>query len=77
MDIKDRVGQRLKALRKERGMTQEKLSFESDVDKTYISEVENGKRNISMVNLEKLILTIGYSLKEFFDDESFQENFDS
>ncbi len=71
MDIKDRVGQRLKALRKERGMTQEKLSFESDVDKTYISEVENGKRNISMVNLEKLILTIGYSLKEFFDDESF------
>lgn len=72
MDIKDRVGQRLKALRKERGMTQEKLSFESDVDKTYISEVENGKRNISMVNLEKLILTIGYSLKEFFDDESFR-----
>ncbi|MBD1432350.1 helix-turn-helix transcriptional regulator [Sphingobacterium sp. DN00404] len=71
MDIKDRVGQRLKALRKEKNMTQEKLSFESDVDKTYISEVENGKRNISMVNLEKLILTIGYSLKEFFDDESF------
>lgn len=77
MDIKDRVGQRLKALRKEKNMTQEKLSFESDVDKTYISEVENGKRNISMVNLEKLVLTIGYSLKEFFDDESFQENFDS
>ncbi|MBD1432325.1 helix-turn-helix transcriptional regulator [Sphingobacterium sp. DN00404] len=72
MDIKDRVGQRLKALRKEREMTQEKLSFESDVDKTYISEVENGKRNISMVNLEKLVLTIGYSLKEFFDDESFR-----
>lgn len=72
MNIKDRVGQRLKALRKERGMTQEKLSFESDVDKTYISEVENGKRNISVVNLEKLVLTIGYSLKEFFDDEIFQ-----
>lgn len=72
MDIKDRIGQRLKALRKEKGITQEKLSFDSDVDKTYISEVENGKRNISVVNLEKLVLTIGYSVKEFFDDESFE-----
>lgn len=71
MDIKDRVGQRLKALRKEKGITQEKLSFESDVDKTYISEVENGKRNISMVNLEKLVLTVGFSLRDFFDDDSF------
>jgi len=71
MDIKDRVGRRLKTLRKEKGITQEKLSFESDVDKTYISEVENGKRNISMVNLEKLVSTIGYSMKDFFDDESF------
>jgi len=72
MDIKDRVGQRLKTLRKEKGITQEKLSFESNVDKTYISEVENGKRNISMVNLEKLILTLGFSLREFFDHDSFE-----
>lgn len=71
MDIKVRVGQRLKTLRKEKGITQERLSFDSDVDKTYISEVENGKRNISIVNLEKLVLTIGYSLNEFFDHEDF------
>ena len=71
MDIRDKVGQRLKQLRKEKGVTQEKLSFASDVDKTYISEVENGKRNISMINLEKLVVTLGGSLRTFFDHPDF------
>lgn len=66
MDIKEKIGKHLKILRTNKGLTQEKLSYESEVDKTYISEVENGKRNISVVNLEKLITTMGSTVKDFF-----------
>lgn len=72
MDIKVKIGSHIKALRTEKGLTQEKLSYESDIDKTYISEVENGKRNISVINLEKLITTLGSSVKEFFNHKDFE-----
>jgi len=47
------------------------MGLTNDVDKTYISEVENGKRNISMINLEKLVVTLGGSLRTFFDHPDF------
>ncbi|MBB2951576.1 helix-turn-helix domain-containing protein [Sphingobacterium sp. JUb56] len=72
MDIKEKIGKHLKNLRTDKGLTQEKLSYESDVDKTYISEVENGKRNISIINLEKLIVTLGASVKDFFNHKDFE-----
>lgn len=73
MDVKTKVGLRLRALRQERGLTQEKLSFASNIDKTYISEVENGKRNLSLVNLEKLTEALDVSLRDFFDHIYFSE----
>jgi len=71
MDIKEKIGKHLKILRTNKGLTQEKLSYESEVDKTYISEVENGKRNISVVNLEKLITTMGSTVRDFFNHNDF------
>ena len=71
MDVKSKVGLRLRELRLEKGLTQEKLSFESDIDKTYISEVENGKRNLSVINLEKLTGALDISLKDFFNHNHF------
>lgn len=72
MDIKEKIGKHLKELRNAKGLTQEKLSYESDVDKTYISEVENGKRNISVVNLERLIVTLGSTIRDFFNHKDFE-----
>lgn len=72
MDIKVRIGKHLKGLRLGKGLTQEKLSFEAEIDKTYISEVENGKRNISVVNLEKLIITLGSTVQDFFNHKDFK-----
>lgn len=72
MDIKGKIGRHLKELRAAKGLTQEKLSFEAEIDKTYISEVENGKRNISVVNLEKLIVTLGSTIQDFFNHKDFQ-----
>lgn len=73
MDIKTKVGLRLRELRTDRNLTQEKLSFNSGIDKTYISEVENGKRNISVVNLEKLISILEISFQDFFNTSSFSD----
>jgi len=41
------------------------------LDRTYIASVECGKRNISIVNIEKISNALGVSLKELFEDESF------
>jgi transcriptional regulator with XRE-family HTH domain len=71
MDIRKKVGTRIKELRQELKLTQESLAFKAEVDKTYLNEVENGKRNVSVVNLEKVILALEVSIREFFNNEIF------
>ena len=73
MDIRKKVGGRIKELRLQLKLTQEKLAFKAEVDKTYLNEVENGKRNISMVNLEKVVMALDVSLNEFFDTKDFSK----
>jgi len=72
MDIKVKIGHRIKELRKELQVTQQTLAFKSELDKTYVNEVENGKRNISVINLEKLIVALEVDVKTFFDSASFK-----
>lgn len=54
MDIKIKVGLKIKELRKQNNLTQEQLSELTEIDRTYISDVERGLRNIAIVNLEKI-----------------------
>lgn len=70
-DIRVLIGSRIKSLRKEAGLSQEALGLRADLDRTYIASVEGGKRNISIVNIEKVSLALGYSLTEFFSAPSF------
>jgi transcriptional regulator with XRE-family HTH domain len=73
VDIKLKIAQRIKELREQRGLTQEALAYKSDVDRTYMNHVENGKRNISIINLEKIIVNgLEVSLLEFFNQNTFQ-----
>ena len=65
--IKQDVGSRIKYLRTEQGLSQEKLALKADVDRTYIAGVENGKRNISIVTLEKIVRSLNVSFSEFFE----------
>lgn len=71
MDIRVKVGLRIKELRQKLQLTQEKLAFKAEVDKTYLNEVENGKRNISLVNLEKVVKALEVSFNQFFDSKDF------
>ena len=45
--IKQKVGARIRELRNDRGLSQEKLALAAGLDRTYIASVENGKRNMN------------------------------
>ena len=66
--ITEIVGRRIKALRTEQNISQEKLALKADLDRTYIAGVESGKRNLSLKSLDKIITALGISYKEFFID---------
>lgn len=73
MDIKLKIAKRIKELREQKGFTQETLAYKSDVDRTYMNHVENGKRNISIINLEKIIVNgLEVSMLEFFNVKIFE-----
>lgn len=75
MEIKSKIGLRIKKIRQEKGISQETLAHFADLDRTYINSVENGKRNISILNIEKIARALEISLKDFFNHEIF-ENYD-
>jgi transcriptional regulator with XRE-family HTH domain len=54
MDIRKQFGKKLKELRLKQGLSQEKLAELCNLHRTYISSVERGKRNISLLNIEKI-----------------------
>lgn len=59
-----RLGQRIRSLRKQRGLSQEALAFEAGLDRTYVSSVEQGERNIAVLNLGKLAGALGAGVTE-------------
>lgn len=65
--IKRKIGFRIRKLREEKDISQEKLANKIGLDRTYISSVEAGKRNISIINLEKIIKDgLNTNLSDFF-----------
>jgi transcriptional regulator with XRE-family HTH domain len=66
--VQKQFGTRMRALRQQRGLSQEELAFSCDLDRTYIGSVERGERNISLVNIHTIAAALGVSPKEFFND---------
>ena len=73
MDIKLKIGQRIKELRKELELSQESLAYKAEVDRTYVTDVENGRRNVSIEILERLIKALDVSITEFFNAKEFKK----
>ncbi len=65
--IEDAVGKRIRELRTAKCLSQEKFAELCGLDRTYITSLENGKRNIAIVNLEKICNALNITLKDFFD----------
>lgn len=66
--ITDKIGNRIRELRSRTGFSQEKFAQKIGMDRTYFASVELGKRNISIVNIEKIANGLDISLSEFFKD---------
>ena len=67
MDIKKKFGEKVKQLRLGRGLSQEGLANEANLDRTYIPGIEKGERNVSITVIEKLAIALKVSVKDLFD----------
>ena len=65
-DIRERFGYALKMLREERHLTQEDLADKATIHRTYLSDIERGARNVSLVNIERIALALGLSMGQLF-----------
>ncbi len=74
MEIKSKIGTRIKELREQNKLSQKDLAYSADLDRSYIASVENGQRNISIVNIEKVSIALGVSLKDFFNNGRFDND---
>jgi len=72
MDMKTRIGLRIKDIRTEKNLTQEAVAWKAEVDRTFMNHVENGKRNASVETLTKIIcIGLETSFKDFFNTDLF------
>ena len=72
MEIQEKIAARIKEIRTAQNLTQEAVAFRSDVDRTFMNHVENGKRNISVKSLEKIVVNgLGTTLQDFFNNNLF------
>lgn len=67
LDIVEKFGQRVRYLRLSRGLSQEDLGEICSLDRTYISSLERGHRNVSLKNIAALALALEVTLAELFE----------
>lgn len=61
-----RYGRAVRKVRLEQGISQEELADRCGLHRTYISDVELGKRNLSLENIERIAISLNKSLSDFF-----------
>jgi transcriptional regulator with XRE-family HTH domain len=66
-DILVRFGNRVRELRRATGASQEEFAFRCDLDRTYISGIERGRRNVSLRNLVTIAQALDVTLSQLFD----------
>lgn len=73
MDINEPVGKRIAYLRKRKKLSQQKFAYEADIERSYLTHVEKGRKNISLRILKKITAALDVSLQEFFDTKEFSK----
>lgn len=66
------VGIRIRVLRTQMGLSQEKLAFKAGIDRTYLAGIESGKRNATIISIEKIVNALEISMKDFWDFEPYR-----
>lgn len=65
--LKAKFGERVRALRKQKGLSQETLALACELDRTYIGGIERGERNISLINIYKIADALRVPAGELFN----------
>jgi transcriptional regulator with XRE-family HTH domain len=65
-DIRERFGFAVKTRREELNLTQEDLAEKASIHRTYVSDIERGSRNLSLINIERLAAALSMSLADLF-----------
>ncbi len=66
-DVRERFGTAVKFRREELELTQEELAHAASIHRTYLSDVERGTRNLSLVNIEKLAAALSIRMSKLFE----------
>jgi transcriptional regulator with XRE-family HTH domain len=66
-DVRERFGTAVEFRREELGLTQEDLAEKAGIHRTYLSDVERGTRNLSLVNIEKLAAALKITMSKLFE----------
>ena len=64
MNILVQFGMRIRYLRKQKGWSQEDLALNSGINKNYISDLERGRRNPTLVVMEKIAIAFNIPISE-------------
>ena len=65
-DVRERFGFAVRCRREDLGLTQEELAGRAGIHRTYLSDVERGGRNPSLVNIERMASALSLPLSELF-----------
>ncbi|KXF91432.1 XRE family transcriptional regulator [Phaeobacter inhibens] len=66
MSIQSRVSRNIQRIRREKDLSQEEVAHRADIHQTYLSGVETGKRNPSILVLERIAKALGVDVSEIF-----------
>ena len=65
-DIRERFGFAVKDRREAQRLTQEEFAARADIHRTYLSDVERGTRNLSLINIERVAAALSLKISELF-----------
>lgn len=65
-EILVKFGERVRDIRKEKGLSQEQLAFKADLHRTYIGMIERAEKNITLLNIEKIANALTVSINDLF-----------
>ena len=67
-DWRAKFGKNVRRLRRQRGLTQEQLAFEAEIDLTYVGGIERGKRNPSLLVMARIANALSVTLTKLLGD---------
>jgi len=74
MKLQEKIGERIVQLRKAQKFTQQKFAYAADMERTFLTHIEKGRKNISVGTLERILTALDVSVKDFFDTDIFANN---